>query len=114
MDENYHDLIGDILKSSGMKDNIQSKGKPLPKNYLQMDVYQNFQKAAKEAGYLPPWLKLQRDISKLVQTCKTQSEVEKINGKIKEYNNMCPSKMQRMLISLNDLERAKRVWDNLE
>ncbi len=46
MDEQHNDLIGDILKASGEKDNfkLKGKGKPLPKDYMERDVFQNFQK----------------------------------------------------------------------
>ncbi len=112
MDDKYNDLIGDILKRSGLKDNYQDKGKgePLPREYMQMDTFQHFQKIAREAGFLPPWLELQKEISKLVNGCKTNQDVEIINKKIKKYNLICPTKMQRMLISLEEIERAKKVW----
>ncbi|THE09505.1 DUF1992 domain-containing protein [Bacillus timonensis] len=110
MDRKYNDLIGDILASSGEKDNVKAKGKPISKDYLQMDTYQHFQKIAKESGYLPPWLKLQKEIAQLVHSCKTQQDVEEINEKIKRHNKICPSQMQKYLISLDDLEKAKRIW----
>ncbi|WP_371931562.1 hypothetical protein [Bacillus sp. MMSF_3328] len=54
MDRKYNDLIGDILENAGEKDNFNGKGKPLPKEYLEQDTYQRFQKIAKDAGYSAP------------------------------------------------------------
>lgn len=42
------------------------------------------------------------------------NDVEIINEKIKKYNRICPPKMQKMLINFNELDRAKRVWNNLD
>lgn len=112
MEKKYNDLIGDILEASGEKDNVnyKGKGKPLPKDYLKMDTFQHFQKIAKDAGYLPPWLALQKEISQLVHTCETEQHVKVINKKINQYNKSCPPSMQRNPISLGELETAKKIW----
>jgi|SRR5690606_32913765 len=112
MDRKYNDLIGDILEGAGEKDNFnyKGKGKPLPKEYLEKDIFQNFQKIAKDAGFLPPWLELQKEISALVHSCKTEKDVSTINKKIKKYNSICPVQMQKYLISLDGIEKAKKVW----
>ncbi|PKR78705.1 DUF1992 domain-containing protein [Halalkalibacillus sediminis] len=110
MDRKYNDLIGDILEGAGEKDSIKEKGEPLSKDYLEMDTYQHFQKIAKDAGYLPPWLKLQKEISELVHFCETEQDVVVINEKINKHNRICPTQMQKNLISLNALEKAKRIW----
>lgn len=110
MERKYNDLIGDILEASGEKDNFKGKGKPISKEYLQMDTYQHFQRIAKDAGYLPPWLKLQKEISELVHACKTEDDIKIINKKIKKYNKICPFQMQKYPISLNGIEKAKEVW----
>ncbi|MCJ7842048.1 DUF1992 domain-containing protein [Lederbergia sp. NSJ-179] len=112
MERKYNDLIGDILERTGEKDNYQGKGKgqPLPKEYLEMDLFQNFQKVAKDAGYLPEWLRLQKEISQLVHSCETEKEVEVINKKIKKHNRICPPPMQKNLISLKEIEKAKKIW----
>lgn len=110
MERKYNDLIGDILDNSGEKDNYKGKGKPIPKEYLQMDLYQRFQKIAKDSGYLPPWLKLQKEISQLVHSCKTEQDVEIINNKISKYNKICPSQLQKSPISLAGVEKAKEIW----
>lgn len=112
MDRKYNDLIGDILESSGEKDNYtgEGKGKPLSKNYQKRDVFQNFQEKAKDAGFLPPWLKLQKEIASSVHSAEKESDIKAINKKIKKYNSMCPMPMQKSPISLDNLEKAKKVW----
>lgn len=110
MDKEYNDLIGDILKDSNYDKNFSGKGKPLSKEYLNRDVFQNFQQVARDAGYLPPWLTLQKKISKLVHNAKTTKDIEIINEKIKEYNKICPNSMQRYPIRLEDLKKAKKIW----
>ncbi|WP_067730824.1 DnaJ family domain-containing protein [Oceanobacillus damuensis] len=112
MDKEYNDLIGDILEASGEKDNVplKGKGKPLPKGYVERDVFQNFQKIAKDAGYLPYWLKLQKEISALVYKARTEKDIKKINLKIKEYNGVCPSSMQKLPVDFYELEKAKEIW----
>ncbi|MBU5466174.1 DUF1992 domain-containing protein [Virgibacillus sp. MSJ-26] len=112
MDRKYNDLIGDILENSGEKDNYtgKGKGKPLNKNYMERNILQNFQEKAKEAGFLPPWLKLQKEISSLVHLAETESDIETINQKIKKYNTMCPPPMQKSPVGLDNLEKAKNIW----
>ncbi|MFS1518769.1 DnaJ family domain-containing protein [Bacillus sp. SCS-151] len=110
MERKYNDLIGDILKEAGEKDNYKGKGKPISKEYLEMDTYQRFQKIAKDARYLPPWLKLQKEISQLVHSCKTEQDVIVINEKISKHNTICPSPMQKNQINLDELEKAKIIW----
>lgn len=112
MDRKHNDLIGDILEASGEKDNYHyaGKGKPLPKKYMQKDVFQNFQEIAKDAGYLPPWLKLQKEISSLVHAAKNEKDIKVINKKIKKYNTMCPPSMQKLPVRLSEMEGARKVW----
>lgn len=112
MDRKYNDLIGDILEESGEKDNYTGagKGKPLPKRYMERDLLQNFQEKAKEAGFLPAWLELQKEIALLVHAAETKKDIKLINKKNKKYNTICPPPMQKSLISLDHLDRAKRVW----
>ncbi len=112
VDKKYNDLIGDILEAAGEKDNFDLKGagKPLPKGYVERDVFQNFQQIAKDAGYLPYWLKLQKEIATMVHAAKTEKDIKKINKKIKEYNTACPSSMQKLPVELDKLEDAKTIW----
>ena len=96
-------------------------GKPLPKNLFSGDIYNNFLKTAKEAGYLPPFVALQKEIRlemvKLLKMIETESKEEEINSlidemnnKIKKYNMECPKSMQKMLINLEDIELHSKVW----
>lgn len=110
MDREYNDPIGDMLKESARKDEFKGNGKPLSKDYLQKDVFQNFQKIAKDAGFLPPWLRLQKEIAALVHRANTEADIEEINTKIKKHNTICPQPMQKYLISLEGLEKAKEKW----
>lgn len=110
MNRKYNDLIGDILENAGEKDNFIGKGKPLPKGYFEQDTYQRFQKIAKDAGYLPPWLKLQKEISEMVHSCNSEQDAAAINEKIRKYNMACPPPMQKNIIRFNDLEQAKKIW----
>jgi hypothetical protein len=112
VDRKHNDLIGDILEASGEKDNYhyEGKGKPLPKSYLQKDVFQHFQQLAKDAGYLPPWLKLQKEISSLIHTATSEKDIKVINKKIRKYNTICPPSMQKQPVHLNKLEAAKEIW----
>lgn len=112
MDEKYNDLIGDMLKKSNYdyEKDLPGKGKPLPKEYMKKDTFQHFQKIAKDAGYLPPWLKLQKEIEALLQEAKVDSDIEEINIKIKEHNRICPTQMQKNLVSLSNLEMMKKNW----
>ena len=112
MDRKHNDLIGDMLEQSGEKDNYSGpgKGKPLPKGYTERDVYQNFQKVAKDAGYLPDWLRMQKEIAALLQTCETEEELDVINDKIRKHNRKCPSQLQKNLISLENVAKARELW----
>jgi hypothetical protein len=96
-------------------------GKPLPKNLFSGDIYSNFVKTAKEAGYLPPFVALQKEIrqefAKLLKMmeegsadAEINSFIDEINTKIKKYNMECPTSMQKMLISLEDIELHKIIW----
>ncbi|MFD1333961.1 DnaJ family domain-containing protein [Oceanobacillus iheyensis] len=112
MDRKYNDIIGDILKDSGEmnRKDLNGMGKPLPKDYVKRDVLQNFQKIAKDAGYLPYWLKLQKEIAIQLQAVNNEKELKKINKRIKEYNRVCPPSMQRPTIEYEELEKAKTNW----
>lgn len=112
MDKKHNDLIGEILEAAGEKDNFNLKGagRPLPKGYVERDIFQNFQQIAKDAGYLPYWLKIQKEIAAMLLTAKTQKDIKKINKKIKEYNTVCPPSMQKLPVELDKLEEAKVIW----
>lgn len=119
----YNDLIGDMLKGrekeSGME-NLKGFGKPLPKEYFSGDTFQHFQRIAKDAGYKPHWLKLQHEISGMIDEISTlssngeqdnlQKRVDEVNEKIAEHNRHCPPPMLKGRISLDSLDRAKEIW----
>ncbi|KIL51421.1 hypothetical protein KP77_09330 [Jeotgalibacillus alimentarius] len=114
-----NDLIGDILKDyskTGGMDNLKGTGEKIPKEYFSGDTFQHFQKIAKDAGYKPQWLKLQHEISDRLQglenleTAHMKKEVSKINKKIAEHNKSCPPSLQKMPVSADDLETARRIW----
>ncbi|WP_077325515.1 DnaJ family domain-containing protein [Virgibacillus siamensis] len=111
MSEKHNDFIGDMMRENQDDyNNLPGKGKPLPKENLQMDTFQRFQKTAKDAGFLPPWLKLQKEIASLLKTAKTEKDLEDINSKIKKHNRICPIPMQKNLVSFVNLEKAKDNW----
>ena len=119
----YNDLIGDILKShtkDGGMENLKGQGKPLPKDYFSGDTYQRFQKIANDAGYKPHWLKLQHEIKDLLHTIsdqKVQNQssdllhlIDAVNEKINEHNKHCPPPMLKGRVTLDSIERAKKLW----
>ncbi|MFD1412416.1 DnaJ family domain-containing protein [Oceanobacillus jeddahense] len=112
MDRKYNDLIGDMIKENdySYEKDLPGKGKPLSKDYIEKDTFQHFQKIAKDAGYLPPWLKLQKEISVLMQEAQTERDIKKINKQIKKHNGLCPPPLQKNFISLENLETAKKEW----
>ena len=110
MVKEYNDLIGEILDASKEKDQYKGKGKPIPQEYFQKDTFQHFQQTAKNAGFLPPWLELQKEVSELVHSCKSEEDIEKINEKIRKYNMICPIPMQKRLIKFVNINAAKEIW----
>lgn len=106
-------------KDGGLKNN-PGYGKPLPKTILHGSIYDNFLNTAKQAGYLPPWIKLQQDIRKLVSQAVTlkssnvdgnlQSYINEINEKVAKYNSICPSHLQRVLVTEELLEQQYDRW----
>lgn len=112
VDKPYNDLIGDMLKKNNYEyeKDLPGKGKPLPKDYIKKDTFQHFQKIAKDAGYLPPWLKLQKEIAELLQRAGTEEDLNEINVKIKEHNQICPSQMQKGPVNKFNLERMRKSW----
>ncbi|NYF25277.1 DnaJ family domain-containing protein [Sporosarcina sp. JAI121] len=119
----YNDLIGDILKEytkKGGMDNLQGHGKPLPPEYFSGDTFQHFQRIAKDAGYLPYWLKLQHEIRdeaiaiagnhKDGATTGLEMRLAKLNAKIFEYNKTCPPPMQKGPLLLSTVHSAVERW----
>ncbi|WHY88730.1 DUF1992 domain-containing protein [Neobacillus novalis] len=97
-------------------------GKPLPSRLFSGDIYSNFVNTAKEAGYLPPFVALQKEIGqeiakalKLKEENTKESEltnvISEINLKIQKYNSTCPPSMQRGRISLDNIEKLYKIWE---
>ncbi len=119
----YNDLMGDILKkhtADGGMDNLKGQGKPLSQEYFSGDTFQHFQRIAKDAGYLPQWLKLQHDIRDEVMAIVEEysmnsaedldDRLDKLNSKIFAYNQSCPPPMQRGSVSLTTIQSAIDRW----
>ena len=96
--------------------------KPIQKASLQGGIYESFLNTAKDAGYLPAWIRLQREIrAELSRAIKedgtadpaiaTEAFLEEINAKIKKYNLICPVPMQRTRIFRDSLERQYKSWE---
>ncbi len=97
-------------------------GKPLPSHLFSGDVYSNFVNTARNAGYLPPFAALRKDIYQdMEKTLKLKEEnfpelelkslIEDINEKIKKYNASCPPMMQKGRVSLEGLEKQMKYWE---
>ncbi|WP_369903346.1 DnaJ family domain-containing protein [Bacillus manliponensis] len=123
-DENDN-LIDQIIKNSNIDEEIKKNpgyGKPLPKNLFNGDVYSNFLNTAKNAGYLPAWISLQKEIrEKIALTLKMiekgtiesniKISIDEINEKIKKYNGSCPPNMQRSKVSLENIRGQYKFWE---
>ncbi|MFJ5716871.1 DUF1992 domain-containing protein [Neobacillus sp. NPDC093127] len=97
-------------------------GKPLPSRLFSGDIYSNFLNTAKEAGYLPPFVALQKEIRQEIgKALKLKEEnanepeltnlIAEINEKIKKYNSSCPPSMQRGRIGLDNIEKLYKIWE---
>ena len=118
-----NDLIGDILKEytkTGSMDDLKGAGKPISEEYFSGDIFQHFQKIAKDAGYKPHWLKLQHEIrdelNDIAQKYTTgekeglQFRVTKVNDKIMQYNKACPPPMQKGMVRLETIDSVSSRW----
>ncbi|MEW9503321.1 DUF1992 domain-containing protein [Jeotgalibacillus marinus] len=116
MDQVYKDYEknNDVKANAGF-------GKPLPKKMFSGDVHDNFVNTARNAGYLPEWIKLQKEIRTELGEVVTamnvgqpaeefKREIRDINKKIKKYNKACPPSMQRMMIELDDVKGQHEIW----
>jgi len=121
--QSRNDLMGDILRSyekTGGMDNLKGQGKPLSEEYLTGDVFQHFQKIAKDAGFKPHWLKLQHEIREEIQDISNkkknglteglQFRVTKVNEKIIAYNKACPPPLQKGQIRLETIDNIVGHW----
>ncbi len=111
------DWLGDIIKKHGdSNETLKGHGKPISKEVLEGNV---LDRTIKNANYLPEWIALQHQIrDQLINLIKLRTtnskdlaaELNLINEKIKKYNRMCPAPMQKMLISLDIMEKQLNQW----
>lgn len=119
----YTDLIGEILKEytkTGGMDNLPGAGKPLSEEYLKGDLFQHFQRIAKESGYKPYWIELQHQIRDALIALEQDLQngkkrdadlrLKSINDKIYTYNQQCPPPMQKGSVRLDTLSQAIDRW----
>ncbi|MGE7765082.1 DnaJ family domain-containing protein [Peribacillus sp. NPDC096540] len=113
-------IFRDYEKDGGLKNNA-GFGKPLPKSALSGNMYDNFLTKAKDAGFLPLWIKWQKEIreelSDVVRLKKMNSSepeltkrIEDINEKVRTYNGICPIQMQRREIEWESIEVQYEKW----
>lgn len=97
-------------------------GKPLPSHLFSGDIYANFTKTAKEAGYLPPFIELQKEIRhEIAKAMKLKGDdtkesaaknmIDEINKKIQKYNTICPPMMQKGRINFDSIENQYINWE---
>ncbi|MGE7758827.1 DnaJ family domain-containing protein [Peribacillus sp. NPDC097895] len=110
----------DYEKNGGLKNN-PGFGKPLPESALSGNMYDNFLAKAKDAGFLPLWIKWQKEIREALaevvrlrkmneQESEINNRIEDINEKVRTYNAICPPKMQRREIELESVEIQYEKW----
>lgn len=123
-DEHYH-AVNKKSEDYNLDEELKNHpgfGKPLPKHLFSGDIYANFTKTAKDAGYLPSFVALQKEIRqeiarviKLKEDESKQSEakimIDDINKKIQKYNTNCPPMMQKGRISLDHIENQYTNWE---
>lgn len=121
---NNDNLIDQIVKDSKIDEEVKKNpgfGKPFPKSFFSGDTYSNFLNIAKNAGYLPPWINLQKEIRekialtlKMIEQNAIESKIkdfiDEINVKIAKYNDTCPPNMQRGRINLENIVSQYKFW----
>jgi hypothetical protein len=110
--------FSDFQKNGGLEGNPY-KGKPIP---IQSDRGEGaaLNSILKNANVLPPWLELQHEIrdqiKRLLDLMATlpddhiDSELTKINDKVKKFNNMCPPPLQKVRIFKDLIEKQYEKW----
>ncbi|WP_051556481.1 hypothetical protein [Alkalihalobacterium bogoriense] len=112
------DWLGDMIKDFEKKEGpLKGSGKPLPDHILKGDV---LDRTIQHANYRPEWLALQHSICNDIQLFikerptlsrkEIQSKIETINKKIKKYNTLCPTPLQKMKVSKDTLEKQLSSW----
>ncbi|GEK58966.1 DUF1992 domain-containing protein [Marinococcus halophilus] len=119
----YRDPIGELIREHEKKggfDNLQGRGEPLSKEYLQNDTFDTL---LKRNGFVPSWVRLQREIREELEKVLNQQlykkasehrikkEISKINKKIRRYNQLCPTPgLQRCLIEIDSIQGQYENW----
>jgi len=115
--KDWMDEIFESYEKTGGLNDLQGKGKPIPEQSLQGDVFQSI---LKEANYLPPWVEQQQQIASMIidaikasdsgqgQLCDTL--ITTINNEIRQYNRACPPIMQRGLVSRETIRQKLALW----
>lgn len=119
----YRDPVGELIREHERKggfDNLPGRGRPLSKEYLKSDTFDTL---LKRNGFVPSWVRLQREIrQELGQMLEEQAieaiserrikkEISRINKKVRRYNQLCPApSLQRHLIEKENLHRQYESW----
>ncbi|MFJ7726227.1 DnaJ family domain-containing protein [Neobacillus sp. NPDC097160] len=120
-DQSINQKSGDYNLDEEMK-NHPGFGKPLPSHLFSGDIYANFTKTAKEAGYLPPFVALQKEIREAIakvmkikaadrQESEVKGMIDEINKKIQKYNTTCPPMMQKGRVGFTNIENQIKNWE---
>lgn len=108
-------------KSDEMKDfdHLPGHGKPLSKEYLKGDAFDNI---LKNANYLPPWVDLQNKIRTMIgqliaaidkqEKMNIDEELDEINKHVRKYNQLVPNpSFQKGLISQERIKQQYERWE---
>jgi hypothetical protein len=121
----HADLMDQIVSDSQLAGEIKKHsrfGKPIPSLLFSGDVYSNFLNTASAAGYLPPFVILQKEIRLEISKAITLKELESaefeimnlidaINESILKYNSICPPKMKKGKIDFDNIENQYKIWE---
>ncbi|MCT8138183.1 DUF1992 domain-containing protein [Anaerobacillus sp. CMMVII] len=110
------DWLGDMINRD---EKLKGMGKPLSREVLEGNV---LDRTIKNAGYVPQWIAIQQDVrdrlGKIILLLETPSETDQLNQEIaeinilvKKYNSLCPTPMQKMLISLDQAKSQIKSWE---
>lgn len=117
--KNWMDQIFEEFEQAGGLQDLTGKGKPIPEQALQGDVFQSI---LKNANYVPTWVEQQQLICNLLlksvqshdaghlDTC--EALIATINDEIRKYNRSCPPIMQRGLVSIDTLRDKLALWQS--
>lgn len=114
------DWIDELVRDAearGDFGDLPGKGQPLHLD----DSIDMVTRVMKAANILPPWIDLQREIARDLARILTQmqsgqnvdDEIQKVNGKIARYNQICPASfLQRSWVTPDNIARQYRErWE---